>query len=329
MRRLIPFLTAALVFLSACSPAGKPAWISGKNDLYPPEAFLTGVGQDRERGRAEDRARTEIAKIFQVDILARETSSESHWMARSGKISGEHYQQAVQSELVATTGRALQGVRIAETWRDEKTGEWHALAVLDRFQAMRPLRQEVEEIDSRVSELVRRGDGEKQEFRRLAPYLQALKLLERRSPLASDLRILDPAGRVFTPPHSSAEVASRLDAAAAGIAVSIDLAEDYGGIVRGALMQTLTGLGLRVVPQGEDLTIRGLIGMEAYRQAPWEWRVATAQVEFLDGRGTVLDAVRATAREGAQSGERAETRARERLGEMLADLLIERLGGVK
>ena len=59
---------------------------------------------------------------------------------------------------------------------------------------------------------------------------------------------------------------------------------------------------------------------------PWQWSIASAQVEFVEADGTLLDALRTSVKEGSQVASRSETLALEHLGEKLAALVLARLG---
>lgn len=315
--------------LAACGAPRPPAWTLDPAPLYPPAAYLTGVASAGNRAAAEDRARAEIAKIFQVDIHSTLTSSEGEARSRVGALASDEYRQSVSAELIATTDKALRGVRIAEIWTDPHRGEYFALAVLDRLAAARPLRSELNDIDLTVAGQVSRARQISSPTRRLGLYLAALRGLERRRVLAGDLVILDPSGYVPVPPHAAGEIAALADRTAGEIGIGIDLAGDRDGIVRGALIRTLASAGLRLATEeARNLTVSGAVTAEKYtNDDPWQWTVVSAQVELLDGREErPLDSLRTTVREGSRQPQRSDTLAREKLGEKLASLLIDAIG---
>ena len=331
MRSLIKILTTLLILsLFACAGPRAPEWTLGKSTLYPSEAYLLGVGLDRDRTRAEDRARAEIAKIFQVEIQSRETIVESHWLSQVGEPAITEYSQSVQAELTAITDKVLEGVHIAEVWQNEKTGDHYVLAVLDRLRASRALRGDLDEIDQMVAGQVRQAQAARSPLRQLGHYLQALKSMERRRGIAADLRVTDPGGWVVEPPYLLADIAERADSAAAGIRIGIELEGDRQGIVNGALVRALAGIGMQLASSLErNLLVKGTVSVERYRtEEPWQWSVASAQVQFVEGDGTVLDALRTSVKEGSRIATRSETLARERLGEKLAALLVARIGSL-
>ena len=318
---------STVLFLASCGAPKPPEWTLGRSTLYPDQAFLVGVGMGTTQGQAEDRARAEIAKIFTVDIHSRESTSESEWLNRSGNVAGSEYRQAVEAELTATSDKILSGVQIAEIWKDEKTGAYHALAVLDRLRISTGLRSELDEADQAAMEQVRQAEIAPSKFRSLGHYLQTLKALELRRSIAADLRITDPSGWVSDAPYSAAVIGAKADAVAGSIQVGIDLQNDRDGIVRGAVIQALTSQGIQLAPSlGGDVRIQGRIDLEQYKTSdPWQWTVASAQVEFLEPNDNVLDSLRVSVREGSRIQSRSETMALEKLGDKLAKSLLERL----
>lgn len=324
----IVMIIAILVLAAGCAGTKQPDWTMGKSQDYPVESWLLGVGIDRDRGRAEDRARAEIAKIFQVEIRAIDKSEESHRLSQVGKLASSEYAQNVSAELTAKTDKILAGVRIVEIWQHPKNGEWQVLAGLDRLRVARGLRGDLQGIDDRLTDLVARAEGRLSPPRRLGVYLQALRLADERRRIAADLRVVEPSGWVVEAPYSAHEIASRADNAAAAIRIGLQLGEEPPAIVQGALVRALADVGiLQAPPSEQNLVVRGTITVDSYATGgPLLWSMASAQMELLDGEGTVLDSLRSSVREGSQVSGRAEILAREKLGEKLAAQVIERLG---
>lgn len=322
------FIVVGVLLLCSCVGASSPAWISGQTASYPGQAYLTGVGSGRDRALAEDRARSEIAKVFQVDVRSREAIEESHWLVRGREGESSDYRQSASSDLTASSGRILQGVKIAEVWQHPDSKEFFALAILERMPVAASLRAALADLDSRISAQVRLAEGQDAGLRQLSHYLHAYRLLRERLPLAGDLGVVAPDGRVPPPPLSLGEVTARVDAIAAGIHVGVKLEGDREGIVAGGLMSALAATGMKFDPATVvDLRIVGEIRSE---ESPTGgaviWSLATARVDLKDAADRQLDHLDVSVREGSQSQERAERLARELLGKRLAEKLIERIG---
>lgn len=321
-------IVVGVLFLCSCVGASPPAWISGQAASYPGQAYLAGVGSGRDRGLAEDRARSEIAKVFQVDVRSREVIKESHWLVRGGEGENSDYRQSASSDLTASSGRLLQGVKIAEVWQHPDSGEFFALAILERMPVAANLRAAIADLDSRIAVQVRLAEGQEAGLQQLSHYLHAYRLLRERLPLAGDLGVVAPDGRVPPPPLSLGEVTARADAIAAGLHVGVQLEGDREGIVAGGLRAALAATGMKFDPAAAvDLHIVGDIrSEESPAGGAVIWSLATARVDLKDAANRQLDHLDVSVREGSQSQERAERLARELLGKRLAEKLIERIG---
>jgi len=329
MRQLFVLLTAVCVLsLAGCASKPKaPEWSLGQSGQYPRETHFIGVGIAKERYQAEDRARAQIAKVFEVQVQASERSSESFWTDRIGQIESGQYRQSAAVDLTTTTDRRLSGVRIAQTWYDERSRDYYVLAVLERLQLSRALRGQIDELDARVSARVGQAESSPSVIRQLSLYVQALSDLRARATPAADLAVVSPSGFVPPAPYLTSEIAGRVDALAGRLSIGVELEGDEQDIVKGAMVRALSRLSLSLNgAQDKDLVLRGEIRSEQYAgQSPWHWSHASAQVEFFSGEGAHLDSVRKTVREGSRIQNRADILAREKLGEDLAASLAEHL----
>ena len=319
------YLTLILLLLFSCAPT-IPEWVDGNSTLYPDDQYLVGIGLAPIRSDAEDRARSAIAKTFAVQVQSRQSSSEAFWMARVGESENKEYQQNLQTDLVTRTDRLLTGVRIAEVWESEEDGIY-ALALLDRMQAMRPLKQQLSEIDLAIEAEMSKAEASEHSIEQLGHLLKALQLLSDRGVIAADLAILMPTGYVAAAPHSSAQVAEQADAVAAMIKVGLEMFGDEQGIVEGEMIGALNKIGIKLVSGGEvDMTIVVEVRIDEYQvNDPWHWALASAQTTFMLPEGRILDAMRTNIREGSQVESRARVLALEKVGKVLATAVIDRI----
>ncbi len=319
------FLAFILLLMVGCAPT-IPEWVDGNSNLYPADQYLVGIGYAPGRSDAEDRARAAIAKTFAVQVQSRQSSSENLWMSRIGEAESKDYRQTLQSDLVTRTDRLLTGTRIVEVWR-AKDNALYALAVLDRMQAARPLKQQLSEIDLAVEAEVKKADASEQVIEHLGHLLKALQLLSSRGTIAADLAILMPTGYVTAAPYSSVQLAERADNLAATIRIGLKLLGDDQGIVEGEMIRALNKIGIKTVNGTEaEMTIAASVSIDTYQgNDPWHWAIAAVQTTFFLPDGQALDAMRTTIREGSQIESRAEVLALEKVGRALADEVIKRI----
>jgi hypothetical protein len=148
MRRLGLLLSILTVSCSApagpshpvvgVTPDGTPRWVhrgSGAGGGEHGKCFygvglLTGVRNEAlARQAADNRARAEVAKLFDLYIAAMMKDYQRSTTAGDFKSSAE--EQDIVSAQKTITEVTLRGVEIRDHWTDPRTGTLHALAILD------------------------------------------------------------------------------------------------------------------------------------------------------------------------------------------------------
>lgn len=128
------------------NPDGTPKWVNRGSGAYETEqgkAFF-GVGivqgiqnEGLARPTADNRARAEIAKIFDLYIAAMMKDYQRSTTAGDFKASAE--EQDVVSAQKTITEVTLRGVEIRDHWMNPASGALYALAVLDMENIMKSL----------------------------------------------------------------------------------------------------------------------------------------------------------------------------------------------
>jgi len=85
----------------------------------------------------------------------------------------ERLEQAVDRHIRTQTDQLVEGIEIADVWRDPDRGTFYALAVLDRARAARRLRAQMAELDGRSEAALRQDDDPLRRVRGLYTALQA------------------------------------------------------------------------------------------------------------------------------------------------------------
>ncbi|MCB9556575.1 MAG: LPP20 family lipoprotein [Deltaproteobacteria bacterium] len=147
--------------LHGVTPDGKPRWVtrgSGAFDSANGKAFF-GVGivagirnPALSRQTADNRARGEIAKMFDVYIAAMMKDYQRSTTAGDFKASAE--EQDVVSAQKTITEVTLRGVEMRDHWTDPADGSLYALAVLDLNAMMKTL-DDAHNLNDKVRTFVR------------------------------------------------------------------------------------------------------------------------------------------------------------------------------
>jgi LPP20 lipoprotein len=256
-------LLVLLAFLvAACAGASAPDWVSGmRASAYPDDQYLIGVGQADSRNVAEERAYAALARIFKADIVSESKDSETYLnLERKGFIQTER-RLAIETLTKVTTDKLLENVRIAETWRDPKTGLYSALTVLHRSAAQSMLSRRIAELDTAIISDERGSAATADKLLKLRGLRRALRNLIARETLNRDLQII--SGRAIAPPFSVSDLMRDFEKfLSESVVVAVEVQGDQAPAVRQAIIESLIRAGLPVSARDQqealpDLIIKG------------------------------------------------------------------------
>lgn len=179
MRRLYVLTFGWLLMAGVSTGAAQPKWAT-----QPPAAsslYLYGVGIAHESGdkaydrqRADDVARTDIARQVRVTIDARMTSTTTE-DGRRGIT--QDTRQVVESSVTMT----LEGVEIKERFYDKKHKSYYALARLNRRQAAERFGRDIQSAADRATGYLKQADRYQTEGAIYRAFLSLLQASEERA----------------------------------------------------------------------------------------------------------------------------------------------------
>lgn len=310
MKRLSILLLPAL--LAGCATTPKtPDWVNGPAKAYPAAQYLIGRGDAATVEQAQDRARADLAKIFEVAVTV-EFEDVQAFTRRgdSGETPGQ-IEQRTQRRLQTRTDKIVSGIRIADLWQDPATRTHHALAMLPRLQAGASLRQEIGALDDATRRYLEQSRQADDVLVKIGAAGRALDAQHERDGLQKSLKIVDTTGRGVEAEWSSARLRADLDELLKRLRVAVHVAADspegFAPVVRGALAHAGFLIDTADNPpyvleaqlQAEDL---------GYREG-WYWQRGTLVVTLRDtaaqrARGSQRWPVKASAQERATARQR-------------------------
>jgi hypothetical protein len=211
MRRL--WIVVAFVSLGGCASVktGAPDWVTGQSAKYPDSRFLVGRGQADGQEDARNRARADLAKIFQVAVAA-ETKDVTEFASTTESGGQARTESQVRRSIVTRTDQIVRGIQISEIWQDPATRSHHALATLPRLQASVGLREEIERLDAATRGYVAQARNSQDLLAQVAAASRALEAQRGRDGVQKALQVVDVTGRGVEPEFNSGQLASDLDA---------------------------------------------------------------------------------------------------------------------
>ncbi|HQS58526.1 MAG: hypothetical protein B7Y56_11905 [Gallionellales bacterium 35-53-114] len=281
-RNIFKFLIVMASLLStACATATQPKWMSDSTLEYPSSMYLTGRGAGSTAEEAQNRARGDLATIFEVriEVVNQNTTN----VAQSGK--NEQVDRLSSQQVSAKTDKVISGINIAEVWRDPVTQDFHALAVLPRAQASASLREELSKIDEELNQQMQAAQSAKDPLLKIGALSQAFQASIRREGFQASLKVIDPTGRGVQAPYSQASVQMQINdtlkqVKIAPLVVEDDGAKEFGPLLKGGL--AAAGF-LSSNPANADLVLEGKLALtEPERKDGWIWVRATVEVSLVE-----------------------------------------------
>ncbi|HAM36850.1 MAG TPA: hypothetical protein DEB40_10710 [Elusimicrobia bacterium] len=294
MRRIIPAAIIASCVAAAAwgSPKNpKPDWVDGSSMEYPRDQYLVGVGSADDRAAAEDRARAEISRIFSSQVSVNTQLSETETNAARTGTKGENtFSQSVSQSIETVSKKVLEGVEIPETWQDDATRVYYALAVLDRAKGLSAVNDKIADFDADIRQWYAQMVQATDKLPRVKAAMKLLALFKARAELNGELRVLDPGGKGSPNPVDEAAVRTTAAKALAELDVAIDITGSKSREVETGVVKGLTGFGLQAsagAPSGSvDILATGEVETNPVEGTDSRWKFARSYVtvSLKDGR---------------------------------------------
>jgi hypothetical protein len=325
---VIAFFSVVSLLLGGCATKpSQPDWIAGESAKYQSAQYLTGRGQAGTQEEAKDRARADLAKVFQVAVAA---DSEDVQSFRTDPEGGAGQYEGQSSRRISTsTEQIVRGILIPELWQDPVTKNHHALAVLPRLQAAASLRQQVTLLDDAIKNNIEQSRKNTDLFLKIAAASRALDIQLEREGLQKSLQIVDLTGRGVETQLSSAKFKSDLDDLLKRVRIASQVSNDsqagFADVISGALAQA--GFMIETGDRPDfslksrlNLSDMGLVG-------GWYWQRGTLEITLTEVgsgriRGTKRWPIKSSATDRETAVKRALDQADEVLKKELGDVII-------
>lgn len=227
-KKILPILMILACACTATTPVlqakAKPDWVDGESREFRRDSYLTGVGSADDRNTAQERARGEISKIFtsQMNVVTNSMSAESTVQV-TGKKDQNSFSQSVAMSVENVSKKLLEGVEIEETWQDEASRVWYALAVLDKSKAVSAVTDKIADMDAQVKQYYAQMVQAADKLPRVKAAMKLLAIFKARKGMEADLRVLD--GKGMPNPVDEAAVKAAAAKALEEIEIVVDISQ--------------------------------------------------------------------------------------------------------
>jgi hypothetical protein len=131
-----------------------PLWLTRRGAAYPPEQYVAGIGEGTSADEARTRALAQIAQFFQTKVGDTRTLLYTYNDALGAAAENT---QTSQNTVISSEADFF-GVEFADVYRD-RSGVYHALASIDREEALKKYDARIEANALVLRELLRRYEN--------------------------------------------------------------------------------------------------------------------------------------------------------------------------
>lgn len=294
------------VVIAAALPvfaAKAPDWINGSSAKYSEKAYLIGVGVGDTLDGARSSARAEIAKVFKSRIvqLGQETRSERN--SQEGSSSKFAMQQDAALSTSVSTDELLQGVEIAETWQNDRSKTYYALAVLNKQKTRQALMQQITDQEEIIAGRLSQAKSAVSALDKLRALNSGLEAINRKDELVARKQVLDP---VVVADISSGTTRADIEKQKAEVIGKIRfiLQTDETPGLAARLTEKITRMGFTTVPEVADpktsdaiqliVNAKTTVGLVDRNNPPWiffGWQGTVSIVDAADRTRVIATAV--------------------------------------
>jgi len=320
--------------LAGCATApsknDSPDWLHGQSTQYSNTNYLIGRGSADILAVAQDRARTDIAKIFQV-ALSEQSSDTSKFTTRTtGGHSISSSDSSVSRIINSETNQLISGIQIADTWRDPESNQYHILAILARTQAKNRLSQNINQLDLATNKNVSLSQNSTDPLIKISYASNAIDFLRQRNTLQSMLQIIDTTGKGIPSKYELGVLVSELDRLLKKVSIRSEIGQSNidQNQVASILSAALSSSGfLAEKDSASDFLVRANINLsDLGKREGWYWLKGVIEIQLID---TTRDKIRGAKRwEIKTSGQQkilAQQRAVEKIDKTLQSELRQTL----
>ena len=275
---ILPLLLAACAASKPMNP--RPDWVTGNSATYPAASYLTGRGEANDMALAKDRARTDLAKVFSVNVSEQSSDVSSYSQSNAGPAPVMKNTMDVSRNISTRTDAMLQGVEISDTWQDPKTQVYYALATLSRAKADTSLRQQITDLDAGTRAYLNNAQASSDLFDKIAAAGQAVDAQQTRAGLQKELQVVDVTGQGIAPPWPL----SKLQADRAALLKQLQISAAADGrdadAVKKVLAGSLADAGFTVMDAAPYTMTASLDYTQLTPQGGWYWITGSLQVSL-------------------------------------------------
>ena len=292
MKSNVAILPLLSLIITACSftadnSDSPPDWVYGQSKKYAHSLYLSGQGSGQTQNDAKDRARSDLAKQFEIAIKERSQQSQTFTSAQADGETQQSLDQKISRQLHTYTSHSLKGVEIVDQWQAPGNATYHALGVLSRNKSRHQFEQELQSLDQHSRQRLMQAEAESSLLTRAALIQQAINSQQQRLVVQSYLQVVDPGGRGNPPSLSIAELLRSRDTLLKEIHIQPVATGDMSSELVKILSGATAGAGFAVANASNvDYQLKARTLLDPVLELDgWYWLRGTMQIDLIDTEG--------------------------------------------
>jgi hypothetical protein len=239
----------------------RPAWVDSPDSVFARATFVTAQGVASNREMAERNAFSNLVAFFGQSIQADQTITNIYQEAvRGGVVTGWSDNIEMQNTIRMTAAMDnLVGAEIRGVWHDTRNNAFHAIAVMEKQQAVRMYTDMILANQDMIRNLTNLSQAERNTLEGFSRFLFAAAVADINITYVNLLNLLD-----ARPPAGVRRGDDfRLDAQniARAIPIGIVVTNDRDGRIHSALAKSLSELGFRSGPANSRYVLRSNVDL--------------------------------------------------------------------
>ena len=324
-------LISLAIVISGCAgqrTKSQPDWINGNSAKYPNAHYLIGRGQSDNAAVARDRARADLAKIFQVNIAEQSEDIIKHTRQTGANISLTTLEAETSRNIVSRTEQTLSDVDIAELWQNPKNKQFHALAVLDRLKTTNHLRSDIQQLDQAVTKSIATAKQQPDLLAQIGAASRAVENQFLRRGLQRQLKVVDATGMGVTSPHNLITLIQDRDNLLKRLRINASIDSDPLGGLDAVINGALSHAGFMNEAQQPNYHLTSRLTISEFKDNKgWFWYRGTLLVGLNElpanqNRGTHRWNIKVAARQQAVAAKRVLDELDKKLKNELRQVII-------
>ena len=320
-----------LLLLAACGSTGNaakknskkaPDWVlSGTSSAYPKSAYLTGIGESKDKKSAELDAIEELVSVFGQKVTSASLASRRMVQAQSkGVVASSDVASLDQGILREVNQNDIIAIEIPEFFESQKDGKWYALAVMSREKGTQIYSNMIEKNETEIQKLLNQVKSDKdpytlQNFARLDFAEEVAGLNEG---YLKRLTIINPsAGEKFASISTPVQIHKTKYELAVKIPVCVSVDSDSDGRIAKAFQEVMSSFGFNTTLGSNErykISCQNHFTPGESGDGKTKFCEYAAECALIDTfSGETLVPLSVTGREGSQTAQNAEIRAKQKI----------------